>query len=273
MRFIYMKNFLFIAVLLSSGLSGSLTVYAEENQARAIMEKVDARDDGDNRTSDMKMVLIDKHGKKRTWDIHSFSQDKGEDSLSLLFFNAPADLKNTGFLTWDYKAPNQDDDQWLYLPALRKTKRIASSDKSGSFMGSDFSYSDLTEPVIDDYRYTLKKEMKVAEHKVWVIEAIPRNQAVIDETGYSKSLLLVRQDNYVIIRSVSWLKGSHDLKYMDVKKLKKIDGIWVATDIHMTLKRAKKTRHKTIMSISNIQFNQKLDPNTFTIRQLEKGLH
>lgn len=268
-----MKKILLITALVSSFLAGTLTASASDNQAHLIMEKVDARDDGDNRTSDMEMQLIDKHGKKRTWRIHSFSKDKGKDNLSLLFFNAPADLKNTGFLTWDYKSPDKEDDQWLYLPALRKTKRIASSDKSGSFMGSDFSYSDLTEPVIEDYHYTLKKEMKVGSHKVWVIEATPKNQAVIDETGYTKSLLLVRQDNYVIVRSVSWLKESHDLKYMDVKKLVQIDGIWVPTEVHMTLKRAKKTRHKTIMIVSNVRFNQSLDPNTFTIRQLEKGMY
>ena len=109
---------------------------ADDQEARAIMEKVDARDDGDNQVSEMEMVLIDKRGKERLRKIQTFSKDKGEDTHRLMFFLHPADVKDTAFLTFDYDDPNKDDDQWLYLPALKKTKRIASTDKSGSFMGS-----------------------------------------------------------------------------------------------------------------------------------------
>ena len=65
-----------------------------------------------------------------------------------MFFLSPADVKDTGFLTYDYDEEGRDDDQWLYLPALKKTKRIASGDKSGSFMGSDFTYADMTDRLI-----------------------------------------------------------------------------------------------------------------------------
>lgn len=109
----------------------------EDPDARFIMEKVDSRDDGDKSITDMQMRLIDKNGKERIRTIRSYSMDMGKDSYSLMFFLSPADVKNTGILTYDYDDPDKDDDQWLYLPALRKTKRIASSDKSGSFMGSE----------------------------------------------------------------------------------------------------------------------------------------
>jgi hypothetical protein len=111
---------------------------ADDPKAREIMEKVDARDDGDNQTSDLEMVLIDKNGYERVRKIKSFSKDKGEDRLRLMFFMEPADVEDTAFLTYDYDDPDRDDDQWLYLPALKKTKRIASSDKDNAFMGSDF---------------------------------------------------------------------------------------------------------------------------------------
>jgi len=172
--------------------------FADDPEARAIMEKVDARDDGDNQVSDMEMILIDKKGKERVRKIHTFSKDKGEDTLKLMFFLHPADVKDTGFLTYDYDNPDKDDDQWLYLPALRKTKRIASSDKSGSFMGSDLNYSDMTSRNLEDYEYTFyekKKEIDVKGFKTWVVWSIPRTKDVIDETGYEKSLLFVRQDN------------------------------------------------------------------------------
>ena len=259
------------ALILVVALTPSLG-WCDDPAARAIMEKVDARDDGDNQTSDMEMILIDKRGKKRVRRLGIFSKDKGEDTLRLMFFLEPADVKDTAFLTWDYDDPDKDDDQWLYLPALRKTKRIASSDKSGSFMGSDLNYSDMTDRNLEDFDFTLKKEMDVKGVKTWLIESIPRSKKVIKETGYKKSYIFVRQDNYVVIRAVNWVKDGGYLKYVDVRRLELIDGIWVATETHVTKKRDKKTVHKTILKFNNVKFNQKLDYELFTIRRMEKGL-
>ena len=247
-------------------------VFADDPKARAIMEKVDARDDGDNQTSNMEMILIDKKGKKRVRKISTFMKDKGKDMLRLMFFQHPADVKDTGFLTYDYDDPDKDDDQWLYLPALRKTKRIASSDKSASFMGSDLTYSDMTSRNLEDYDFTLKKEMDVKGVKTWLIESIPRSKDVIKETGYTKSLIFVRQDNYYVVRAVHWVRDGGYLKYLDVKKLDLIDGIWVGTEMHVTKKKGGKTVHKTILKLNNVKFNQELSEELFTIRRLEKGL-
>lgn len=250
----------------------SLATAADDATARAIMEKVEARDDGDNEIADMEMVLIDKKGQQRLRVLKTFSKDKGKDTLRLMFFAHPADVKDTGFLTFDYDDPDRDDDQWLYLPALRKTKRIASADKSRSFMGSDLSYADMTSRNLDDYDFTLKKVMDVKGHKTWLIEALPRNKKVVQETGYTKSYLFVRQDNYVVIRAINWVKDGRLLKYMDVKKLTKIDGIWVSTETHIFKKKGKQVLHKTILRRKNVKFNQDLRYDLFSIRRLEKGL-
>jgi len=260
----------FTAVSLAATTPGARA--ADDPKAREIMTKVDARDDGDNMTSNMEMILIDKNGDTRERKLSSFSKDYGKDTRKLLFFLYPADVKDTDFLNYDYDDPERDDDQWLYLPALRKTKRIATSDKSGSFMGSDFTYSDMTSRDIEDYDFKLLKEDEVRGKKVWIIEAAPRSESVIDETGYTKSVVFVRQDNYVVVRAVHWVKDGHKLKYLDVVGLDLIDGIWVGTEIHMTTKQGKATTHKTILKISNVKFNQNLDDDVFTIRRLEKGL-
>ena len=189
-----------------------------------------------------------------------------------MFFLEPADVTNTGFLTYDYDDSERDDDQWLYLPALRKSKRISSSDKSGSFMGSDFSYSDMTSRDLEDYTFSFKKEMTVNGHKVWVIQSTPRNDDIIKETGYTKSIAFVRQDNYVVIRSINWVKEGKKKKFMDMKGLEKIDGIWTPTEIHMTTKKGKSTQHKTILKFNNIKYNQDMDESLFSVRRLEKGL-
>jgi outer membrane lipoprotein-sorting protein len=261
------------AVLAAVALLGHpLGAPAEELSAREIMQRVQDRDDGDNGKQDMEMILIDKNGAQRVRQIRSFGKDKGEDELQLMFFISPADVKDTGFLTYDYDAGEKDDDQWLYLPALRKTKRIASSDKSGSFMGSDFNYSDMTDRDLDQYDYTLMKETEVRGQKVWQIESVPRTKEEIKETGYKKSVAFVRQDNFVMIRAVSWLDRGGKLRYFDVKKLELIDGIWVPTEMHMTTKKGGKTLHKTILRFRNVRFNQGLEEAMFSIRRLEKGL-
>jgi len=240
--------------------------------AREIMQAVDDRDDGDNRSADMKMVLTDKNGDERVRAIRSFDKDKGEDKQRIMFFLSPADVKDTGFLTYDYDAYEKDDDQWLYLPALRKSKRIASSDKSGSFMGSDFNYSDMTRRNLEDYDFKILKEDEVRGHKVWLIESTPRSRKVIEETGYKKSVVFVRQDNFVVVRAVNWVNEGDKLKYLDVEKLEKIDGVWTILHMSMTTKQGKTTLHKTDIYFDNVRYKQNLSSDMFTIRRLEKGL-
>lgn len=251
---------------------GTLFCADAKKDARTIMAKVDARDDGDKMTADVEMILIDKKGNERRREIKVFTRDKGKDTLRIQFFLSPADVKDTGFLTYDYYAGEKDDDQWLYLPALHKTKRIATSDKSSAFMGSDFSYADMTDRVLDEWHYKLLKEDEVAGHKVWLIEALPVSTVVVDRYGYTKSILFIRQDIFMVVRAVHLLKEGKKIKYMDTKKIELIDGIWVATERWMKTTVRKRTTHRTILTWSNVRFNSNLDENFFSIRRLEKGL-
>ena len=94
-----------IAIIISilSATVAAPVVCADDPRARAIMEKVDARDDGNNQVSDMKMILIDKRGNKRIRKIQSFSKDKGEDTIRLMFFLHPAEVKDVAFLTYGHQ--------------------------------------------------------------------------------------------------------------------------------------------------------------------------
>jgi len=263
-------NFIILIMLLSGVFYPAKKVLALSG--REIMEKVNARDVGDRYTGEREMILIDKKGKKRIRKLKTYGGKKGKDTLSLMFFLSPADVKNSGFLTYDYKESGKDDDQWLFLPALRKTKRIAAGDKSGSFMGSDLNYSDMTTPDINLYDYTLMKETEVRGEKVWQIKAVPKSKDEAKKSGYSKSVIFIRQDNYVMIRAVRWVHKKRRNKYIDVKKLEMIDGIWVSTEMHVTTKTGKKTLHKTILIENNIRFNQdEVNADLFTVRRLEKG--
>ncbi|MEA2098667.1 MAG: outer membrane lipoprotein-sorting protein, partial [Campylobacterota bacterium] len=261
------KMILKTLLIASLTLSSLMAITGQE-----IAQKVHDRDDGDNSTSKMKMILIDKNGKKRIRDLQTFTKDKGEDKLKLMFFLTPADVKNIAFLTHDFEDSNKDDDQWLYLPQLQKVKRIASSDKSSSFMGSDFTYSDMTSRNVDDYTYKIMKEKKVGGHLTWQMLVTPKSEKTIEETGYLKSIVFVRQDNFVIVQALNYIKAGKKLKYMMVKDLKKIDGIWTALEMQMITKKGKKMLHKTIFKFSDVKYEQNLKESLFTTRTLERGL-
>ncbi len=261
-----------LLLLISAGLTFLSThTFADEAKARAIMEKVDARDDGKSLEQEMLMILIDKNGKKRKRDMKSYAKDYGKDEYRVMFFKSPADVKNTGFLTYDYDNPKKDDDQWLYLPALKKVKRIPSSDKSSSFMGSDFSYFDMTDRNLEDYDFKLLKETKVRGHAAWMIESMPRTKKVIKESGYTKTIGIVRKDNYMVVRSIGFMRGGKK-KYLDLTRTHKQGGVWLADEMHMTTKKGKNTLHKTILKFSHIKLNKSINDNMFKTRRLEKGL-
>jgi len=254
-------------LLASLALSPLFAITGEE-----IAQSVHDRDEGDNLTSNMKMTLINKNGKKRVRELQTYTKDKGEDTLKLMFFLTPADVKETGFLTYDYEDSDKDDDQWLYLPELKKVKRIASSDKSSSFMGSDFTYSDMTSKNVEDYTYEIMKEPMVGGHKTWQLKVTPKTEKTIEETGYTKSIMFVRQDNFVVVQALNYIKLGNKLKYMKILGLEKIDDIWTTTKIQMTTKKGKKTLHKTILDFSDIKYNQEIEESFFTTRTLERGL-
>lgn len=250
-----------------------LTVAQAQLTGRQIMEEQKKRHELQFEQETVDMILTDKNGQTKERSMVSYSL-KGEDGLSkvLLQFLAPRDIEGVGLLTWE-QGEDKDDDQWLYLPALRKTKRIAAGDKSGSFMGSDFNYSDMSSPDLDKYDYTFMKEAKVRGNPVWQVKAVPKTKEEIEESGYWQSVLFIRQDNHVIVRAVHWVRKKKRNKYFDVKKLEIIDDIWVPTEMHMTTKAGKKTLHRTVIRKRNVRYNQdSVNEELFTIRRLEKGL-
>lgn len=247
------------------------SLLAEELTARQIVERYDSRNDGRTLEQDILMVLIDKDGKKRIRKIKSYEKKFGLDEYRAMYFKSPTDIKNTAFLTYDYKDKNKEEKQWLYLPAIKKVKRIPSGNKSSSFMGSDFSYFDMTNRDLDEYTYTILKETSVRGHKVWVIKAISKSEEEIKKSGYVKSILLIRQDNYVGVRGIFSMKNNKT-KFLDVKEMHLQDGIWVYDKVSMTTKKGRDTIHSTLLINSNIRLNAPIKDAIFTVKRLEKGI-
>ena len=123
--------------------------------AKAIMDAVEKRNRGDRVLGRIVMTITDNAGRKRQRVVRSWQMDFAEGTRQLMMFESPADVKGTGMLSLDYTSGDRDDDQWLYLPSLNKSTRISSGEKSGSFMGTDLSYADMTKTDPSHYAYSV----------------------------------------------------------------------------------------------------------------------
>ena len=232
---------------------------------RDIMQKVDERPDGDTRKSVMTMELINKRGSKRVRTMLSYSKDYGKDKKTIMFFQQPADVKGTGFLTWDYNDESKTDDRWLYLPAMKKTRRISgTSAKKEYFMGSDFTYDDMGNRDVDSDNHKLLREESVNGQPCWVIESTPKESDGL----YSKNVSWIRKDNYMAVKVEYYDMQGALLKLLEVNQIKKVDGFWAATEMIMT---NHQRNHKTIIRLESMAYNVPIDESVFTVNALEKG--
>jgi hypothetical protein len=248
---------------------GSVLSYSEELSGLDVMNRVDNRDDGDDLIQKIHQKLIDKRGNMREREMVSFRKDYGKDSKSISYFLSPANIRDTALLTYDYDGVEKDDDQWLYLPALKKVRRISSSDRGDYFMGTDFTFEDIKQtPELEDYNWTLTGSETVDGHDCWVVEGEPRTDALKKNLGYSKTRGLIRKDINMTIRTDYWDRKGQVLKHFRITELKQIAGIWTATNMVME---NVQTKHHTEMIFTDHRYNTGLSDRTFSERMLKRG--
>lgn len=167
-----------------------------EQRGLEIAREVDARDRGfGDSTSEITMILRDKYGNERPRHIRSrVLEGVEEGDKSIIIFDNPGDVKGTAFLSHTRKTGS--DDQWLYLPALKKVKRISSSNKAGSFMNSEFAYEDIASQEVEKYTYTFLRDDQWQDKKVWVNQAVP----VDPKSGYSKLEIWIDIERYIPLK-------------------------------------------------------------------------
>jgi len=139
----------------------------------------------------------------------------------IIKFIDPPEVKGTGILIYDRE--DKSDDMWIYLPALRKTRRIVSSEKSGSFMGSEFSNADMTAPGIDDFSYEILGSEKLDGIECWKISSSPTDMDLEDEYGYSKSISWVGKNDYLVRKSDYYNFSGELVKTIDNLDYKLLD--------------------------------------------------
>ncbi len=245
-----------------------------ETDANKIMAAVENRDTGDKMVSRMQMTIRDSAGRERVRVVRSRSLKVHGGRKQLMIFESPADVRNTALLTMDWDDGNKDDDQWLYLPSLHKSTRISSADKSGAFMGSDFSYADMTKKDPKDYEYKLSKpSAPVGGEDCWLIEARPKTEKEKRETGYVKSLVWISKTKLVPLQSKIWVAEGKKIKLLKSDKLKQIDGIWVPHRMAVRTVRGKEVESTTVLDFLSVKLGDpSVKESDFTQRRLEQGL-
>ena len=240
-----------------------LPTQGEEISGKQIMIRVDERPEGDDRKSVLTMTLINKSGRRRVREVENFSKDYGKDKKSVMVFKAPADVRGVAFLSWEYDQPNREDDKWLYMPAMKKVRRISGSSKNEYFMGSDFTYDDMGDRNVEEDTHTLLGEESVDGHACWKIESIP----VDPEDMYTRKLLWVCKAADMVIKAKYYDKDGL-IKTFKVVEFKMQDGFWTLFRSEMdNLSR----KHKTVMALSSVQYNVGLNDRLFKVSAIQRG--
>jgi len=187
----------------------SFDVLAEtaEEKGLSIVREADLRDSGwGDSSSQMTMILANKRGDERKRRIKSRSLERLNDGDErLIIFEYPPNMRGTGFLNYSHK--QKDDDQWIYLPALKRVRRIASRSKSEPFVGSEFAYEDITGEQIEKYHYRWLREEQYGEHACFVIESRPVD---LRNSGYSRRISWIDQHNYYLLK-IDYYDRKHSL--------------------------------------------------------------
>ena len=255
-----MKRITLVAALLVA------TAQMNAQTGRDIIQRVKDRPDGNTRYAEMQLTLVKKNGDKRERKMVSWAMDEGKDTKKIMFFTYPGDVKGTGFLTWDYDQTGKEDDKWLYLPAMKKTRRISgSSSKTDYFMGTDFTYDDMGGRNVDDDTHKLLREETRDGHKCWVVESVPKDAREI----YSRKLTWIRQDcdTAVYVEFYDKLDKLH--RVMTVQDVQKVQGFW--TVMKMEMKNVQ-NGHSTQITVTGPKYDVPVNKSLFTVAKLEKGL-
>lgn len=228
-----------------------------------VAKKTDAALSGfHDAVSEMKMTLINANGQARERTMKMEVLEGKEGDKSLMEFLSPADVKGTKFLNYEHF--DRDDDQWLYLPALKRVKRIASKNKSGSFMGSEFSYEDLSAFNVEKYTYEGEAEtVDLDGASSYKTVRIPKEK----DSGYTKQVSWVDPKSFVIRRVDYYDRKKALLKTALFEDYRNVNGVWRIGKITMTNHQNDK---KTILVWENEKIDTGLTDRDFHKRVLKQ---
>jgi predicted RND superfamily exporter protein/outer membrane lipoprotein-sorting protein len=261
---------IWIALALSVGSLAMDETDAQTISAEDIMKKNYSVDKVVGSHSRVLMSLRNKQGQERVRDSITITKLQGNslDNQRLVRFTAPTDVKGTAILLVEHS--RADDDMWIYLPGLRKVRRLVASNKKDSFAGTDFSYGDVIGHSVEDWRHKLIGEEEVAGEACYVVESVPAQESVKDNSGYSKRRSWISKSRLTLQKLETWDTEGQLLKQAEYTDFRQVDkaGKWIAMRIRA---RNVQTGHQTEIVFSDYRTDAQVPDATFSARSLESG--
>ncbi len=253
----------FLLILLLTVSLPILVAAEEQLTATQLAQQVYDRYLGDDMKMQGTMQLISKKGHVRTREFILLRKDDNKNRKQLIRFTLPADIDGTGFLTLE-KNNSTKTEQHLYLPALKRTRRIVASQKGRSFVNSDFTYEDMQRHPVAEWSYELSGEEIIAGSNCYVLISTPRPAT---NTQYGKLISWIEKKNLIPLKTDFWNKKEQHTKSYYVNKFEIIGNIATEIDVIMD---DLDSGHRTRLQSKNIVYNSGLKKSHFTTRALER---
>jgi len=260
-----LTNLLCILAIFAALVPSTYAASDAEVRGLEIAREADQRDSGfGDQTASLVMELRNKQGDRSIREIRVKTLEvNGDGDKSMSIFDRPADVKGTAFLTFSHS--RKPDDQWLYLPALKRVKRISSKNKSGPFMGSEFAYEDLSSQEIDKYSYKYLRDETINNIDCFVIERVPN----YEYSGYTRQEAWINKQYYRPEKIVFYDRKNSLLKtltYSDYKQY--LNKYWRADKMLMVNHQTEKS---TLLTWSDYRFKVGLDEGDFNRNSLKRA--
>ncbi len=211
----------------------------------------------------VKMELISAAGDVDARVIEEWTMDEGELSSTLMIFRSPASVANTRFLQKENKG--RGDDKWMYLPALKRVRRIAASDGEKSFMGTDMTYNDMEVREVERDSHELLGEEKVGNWNCYKVKGQALDPA---DSQYAWRITWFDKETFYPVKIEMYDKSEKLLKVLEVQELKKISNIWTPMTVLLS---NVQTGHSTRVSILKAVYDEEVNPRLFTTNYLQQG--
>lgn len=254
-------------LLVFSTLLISAQLFAQTLTGYDIMKKADEVPEPETSSSTATLTIHSKKGSDRIREVIMKSKDYGDVSKEVIVFTTPKDVAGTGYLMFDYEDENKDSDNWLYLPAMKKTRRIASSgsESEGSFMGTDFTYQDMGDRSLNKYDYNLLGEETVDGEICYKVECISKAHTEKDPRYIS----YIGKSDYILRKCEFYDRQDQLHRVLTCSDFTTIDGYKTAQKMKME---NVQSGTWSLIETKNIVYNaDDIDDSLFTVAALEKG--